>query len=120
MRQSLPLLFAAAALGWSASTQFPLIGAFPSHVEERRFDLPLDVDSNGVPKARKEVAESRTHIVVPDFYGRLVAVTQDGGRALLWYSDSEGAVRNVVADASAVGLVVEQRPASSIITRVSR
>ncbi len=119
MRQTLPLVLAA-ALGWSASTQFSRIGAFPSHMEERSFDLPLDVDSNGAPKGRKEVAETRTHIVVPDFYGRLVAVTQDGGRALLWYADTAGTVRNVVTDASTVPLTVEQRPASAMITRVTR
>jgi hypothetical protein len=120
MRSTVPWLLAAAALGWGASAQVSRIGAFPSHQEDSHFDLPLEVDSSGAPRGKSEVRDVRQHIVVPDFYGRLVAVTQDGGRALLWFQGENGVVRNVVTDASSVPLAIEQRAATGIISRVAR
>lgn len=121
MRYAVPLLFAAAALGWSASTQVSRIGAFVSHTEQVRFDLPIDVDSNGKPRSTQELSEVRQHLVVPDFYGRLVSVTQYEARAVLWYQDGDGMVRNVVVEGvTLTPFAIEQRAASRVTSKVTR
>jgi hypothetical protein len=43
---------------------------------------------------------SRTQILVPVDYGRLVAITQSAGAAVFWYESQDGTVRNVAINAT--------------------
>lgn len=125
MKQILFSIFAVtavfAALAASPQAQRVDIGALYSHRAELRYDLPIEVDPNGKPRGPKEFIEARSHLAVPDFYGHFVGVTQEGAKAILWYADAGGTIRNVVIDgAGSVPLAIEQRETSHVTMRVAR
>ena len=86
-----------------------ILGARFSHDSLESYEMSVGVTSQGDPKRPTRLEDVREHINIPDHYGSLRQVTSDGDRAVLWFVDQGGVVRNVVIPESSTRLVRVER-----------
>jgi len=82
----------------SDGTSTGVLGSYLSHRLEERYDISVGVTKSGTPFREDREIRYREVVVVPDHFGEFVNVTGDGTRAILWFRDSGGALRNVVLE----------------------
>lgn len=87
---------AAFAAGAYAQDAAHWIGAAPSNVSVERYEMSVGVTAGQLPRLPSKFEEVRDVLHVPAHYGQLAYVTGDGGTAVFWFRDAEGALRNVV------------------------
>ncbi|MFN0241619.1 MAG: hypothetical protein ACKVWV_01890 [Planctomycetota bacterium] len=122
MKSIVIALIAGSAIGYAAqpvvSAAFGLVYSYAGEV---RYELPIDVDTAGIPKGSEQLTETRRVFAVPNFYGDLAGVTQQDERSILWYVDAGGTVRNVmIENAGGASYAIEKRAASRVSVKASR
>lgn len=83
--------FAAGAFAADTGT---LIGAYRSHHSLERYEMSVGVTASQQPRRPVRFDEDREVFTVPGHYGSLVGVTGDSRVTVLWYRDTDGALRN--------------------------
>lgn len=73
-----------------------LIGLFPSYTVQEEYEISVGVDSLGNHRKEVRQQEIRHHLNLPEHYGRLVEITQNGSNTIFWFSDNAGLIRNAV------------------------
>src|SRR5262245_25960811 len=73
-------------------------GAAKSHRSLERFDMSVGVTAGQSARRPMQFEEVREVYAVPSHYGTVVSVTGDTKRAVLWYSDGSGILRNVTLE----------------------
>lgn len=73
-----------------------LIGLFPSYTVQEEYEISVGVDSLGNHRKEVRQREIRHHLNLPEHYGRLIEITQNGVNTILWFKDNEGLIRNAV------------------------
>lgn len=86
-----------AALAFAGETP-DWFGAAKSHRSIERFDMSVGVTAGQTARRPVQFEEVREVYAVPSHYGTLVSVTGDTKRAVLWYSDGSGNLRNVTLE----------------------
>lgn len=100
-----------AAAGLAAEDALRGVGLLPSHGSEQHYYMSTGIAPSGRPSSAQALTERRTHIVVPEHYGDLFQITQDGKDAVLWYRGEDGSIRNAVLSGASVNAYqVERRP----------
>jgi hypothetical protein len=90
-------LAAGLAFGQTSHEQsFP--GVVVSHRNLERFDMSVGITGNRNPARPTRLYTSRFQMNVPAFYGRILGMTGDARRTILWYVSEDETIRNVVLD----------------------
>ena len=98
-----------------------VIGAFYSKNISAFYDMSIELDGTGKPKAPRRIKEDRQLFAVADYYGKLVEITQHGDRAVFWYEDHAGEIRNVVFDRiDSVLMRIQRREVKKLRFEVSK
>ena len=114
---------ASPTIGQEEQIQFadPTLGAFYSRDIWAFYDIPIEVDGAGNLRGKQRVRDTRSLFAVPKFFGELIDITQHGDRAVFWYRDKHGEIRNVVIDkVDSRAMRIEQRAVEKLRFEVVR
>ena len=109
------LVGALAAAGLAAVA---VVGVSPrrSHTEETSFYMSVGLSTSGRPSLPQNIVETRVSVIVPEHYGDLFQITQDGKNSILWYRASDGSISNaIVTNSSSVPYQIIRRPTDRIV-----
>jgi hypothetical protein len=83
-------------------------GAFVSHWLTDEFRMSTGVTAAGNPDRARKFKLSREVINVPEHYGKLVTINEQGNRTVFWFQSTNGRVRNVIVEGTANDLFAVQ------------
>lgn len=99
--------------GGAAAVAQSITGAWDSHIVQESYRISIGVDAIGKPRKDEKVDEIRTHYNLPQHYGNLIGVTGHDDKAVFWYQDSAGVIRNSIFPAADQKLVRIEYTATS-------
>ena len=107
---------ALAAAGLAADPAQGGFGVRRSHTEETSFYMSVGLSTSGRPSLQQNLVETRVSVIVPEHYGDLFQITQDGRDSILWYRASDGSIANaVLTNATGVPYQIIRRPTERIV-----
>jgi len=77
------------------------LGVIPSHEVREDFEMSVGVTAGDRPRRESRIVQHRLQVNLPQHYGALISVTQEGARTVLWYRDEADTVRNAVLEDAA-------------------
>jgi len=89
----------AAGLAFAQTEDEPTFpGVAVSHKNIEKFDMTTGITGTRRPALPTRLWTWREQLNVPDYYGQLFNLTGDATKAILWYADRDGVVRNVIVE----------------------
>ena len=98
-----------------------LLGVRYSHSDIETYEMPVGVTHVGALKRPVKLEDLREQLNYPELYGQLIQITGSGDRAVLWFQNPDGAIRNMVVDGASGRLVrLERFPDQKFKTELIR
>ncbi|MGE3167071.1 MAG: hypothetical protein AB7O52_19365 [Planctomycetota bacterium] len=92
-----------------------------SHRQTEAYEMSIGVTGQGSPAKDRRVEEVREVLLLPDFYGPLLAVQPSGTSTVFWFQDSHGVIRNTIVERSAErALAIRTQPTRKLEVAVER
>lgn len=95
------------------------LGIYWSHFTDDKYDLSVGMTATAQPRLPDRFVEPREHLIVPNHYGDLFQITQNGNDSIFWYRSNDGSVRNaVVANATTKAFQIDRGPVGRLEIKV--
>lgn len=93
------------------------VGFLISHEMTERYKISTGMTVGGRPGSAKLFSEHRDVFKLPQYYGNLIGVTGSASKAVFWFQDGDGVIRNaVIQDATSRGVRIEYGAVTNLKT----